>query len=288
MVPAYKKSRAISTYAHYVARYKTRFYSRMGFDIVMGRREGIYFWDLNGKRYINCHSNGGVFNLGHRNPDVTRALEQALGDYDIGNHHLISGPRGELARRLCESMRAGWLRGRFRESIDTVIFGVSGGEAVDLAIKLACAHTGRREVLSLVGGYHGHTGLALATGDARYRDPFHLDLPGFRQIPFGDFDHIERFITPDTAAIILETIPATLGMPVFPKATLQHLRDVTAARDIVLICDEIQTGLGRTGEAWAFQHYNLVPDIVVTGKGLSGGLYPIAATCFRKKYERIF
>ena len=135
MVPAYKKSRAISTYAHYVARYKTRFYSRMGFDIVMGRREGIYFWDLNGKRYINCHSNGGVFNLGHRNPDVTRALEQALGDYDIGNHHLISGPRGELARRLCESMRAGWLRGRFRESIDTVIFGVSGGEAVDLAIK---------------------------------------------------------------------------------------------------------------------------------------------------------
>ncbi|MCB1316783.1 MAG: aspartate aminotransferase family protein, partial [Leptospiraceae bacterium] len=282
------KSRAISLYAHYVSRYKTRFFTRYGFDIVMDRREGIYFWDLDGKRFINLHCNGGVFNLGHRNPQTQQALSDALEQFDIGNHHLISGMRGQLARKLCDSFRTGWFSTPFSESIDTVVFAVSGGEAVDLAIKLARGYTRKTEIISISGGYHGHTGLALGTGDEKYRDPFYISLPGFRQIPFVEASELERFVDDDTAAVILETVPATLGMPIFPESVLRGIRRLTERRNIPLILDEIQTGLGRTGLAWGFQHYDILPDIVVTGKGLSGGLYPIAATCFRKKYERVF
>ncbi|MGW8250966.1 MAG: aminotransferase class III-fold pyridoxal phosphate-dependent enzyme, partial [Anaerolineales bacterium] len=139
-------------------------------DFVAGEREGIYLCDINGKRLINCHSNGGVFNLGHRNPRIIRALQHALEEYDIGNHHLISAPRALLAERLA-ALSPG--------DIQRVVFGVSGGEAIDLAIKLARGHTGRAQIISAVGGYHGHTGLALAAGDEAFRKPFEPLSPGF-------------------------------------------------------------------------------------------------------------
>src|SRR5690606_16577003 len=122
--------------------------------------QGIYLSDAySERRWINCHCNGGVFNLGHKNPAVTNALRQALETLDIGNHHLISGYRTNLAKRLSASTN---------HQLPRVVFGVSGGEAIDLAIKLARAATGRTTIISALGGYHGHTGLALATGDAQY------------------------------------------------------------------------------------------------------------------------
>lgn len=277
------KRETVALYQKHLAKFKASYYRKVGLDLIMGRREGIYFWDIQGKKYINCHCNGGVFNLGHRNPEILAALQEGLSRYDIGNHHLISEPRANLAARLCASFQNPGIKNR----LTRVVFGVSGGEAADLAIKLARGYTGRQKIVSLTGGYHGHTGLALAAGEAKYRDPFAIALPGFVQVPFGDLPALERELD-GAAAVILETVPATLGMPIFPVPLLQKIRTLCDRRGSVLILDEIQTGLGRTGKAWGFQHYKIIPDILITGKGFSGGFYPMAATCYQEKFERVF
>jgi len=154
---------------------------------------------------------------------------------------------------------------------------VSGGEVADLAIKVARGRTGRPKVISARGGYHGHTGLALATGDPTYREPFGPNLPGFVQVPFNDIEEMQRAIDEETAAVILEAIPATLGMPIPEEGYFAAVRELCSDHGALLIVDEIQTGLGRTGKIWCYQHEGITPDAVLTGKGLSGGIYPIAA-----------
>jgi putrescine aminotransferase len=184
---------------------KAAFFSEAGLELVMGERSGVSFFDaFDGREYLNCHCNGGVFNLGHRNPRVIAAVEAALRHLDIGNHHLISGWRAKLAERLAAST-GGLMQG--------AVFGVAGGEAIDLAIKLARGQTGRREIVSYRGGYHGHTGLALAAGDPPYREAFGPNLPGFTQIPFNELAAVEEAVDESTAAVLIEPIPATLGFP---------------------------------------------------------------------------
>jgi acetylornithine/succinyldiaminopimelate/putrescine aminotransferase len=159
---------------------------------------------------------------------------------------------------------------------------------VDLAFKVARAYTKRTKIISAQGGYHGHTGLALAAGDKKYRHPFGPSAPGFDQIPFGDTEAFEAAADADTAAVILETIPATLGMALPPEGYLSSIRRICDRKGILLILDEIQSGLGRTGKLWGFEHFSIVPDMVVLGKGLSGGLYPVTATVMRKPLEAVF
>ncbi|MCA9620930.1 MAG: aspartate aminotransferase family protein, partial [Myxococcales bacterium] len=250
-------------FAAHVSRGKVATYEQYGFDAVMGRREGVRFWDaFSDRSFINCHCNGGVFNLGHRPPEVLRAVVTALESLDIGNHHLVSGFRAQLAQRLSATTD---------HRLSGVVFGVGGGEANDLALKLAFAHTGRRGVVSAHGGYHGHTGLAVATGDASYREPFHVALPGFVQVPFDDLEALDRAVDDEVAAVILEPIPATLGMALPSPGYLAGVQRLCRERGVVFIADEVQTGLGRTGRIWCHQHDDLEPDVVVTGKGLSGG-----------------
>ncbi len=273
------KHDVFSLYANYVSSSKARFFKKFQMDLVMGRREGIYFYDKDGKRLINCHCNGGVFNLGHRHPEVLEALREALDCYDIGNHHLISEPRARLGEQLAKLAPPG---------LKKVTFGVSGGEAIDLALKMAMGHTGRKKIVSARGGYHGHTGLALATGDEKFRKPFRYELPGFVQVPFGDIDALQKEVDEHTAAVILEPIPATLGIVVPPDDYLPAVREICDRKGALFIADEVQTGLGRTGKFWAVEHYGAWPDILVTGKGLSGGIYPITATIYREELEALF
>jgi acetylornithine/succinyldiaminopimelate/putrescine aminotransferase len=274
------KSQAIAAFRDHVSSGKAAFFRKYGMEFVMGRREGPYLWDLDGsKRLFNLHCNGGVFNLGHRNRELIDLLKAALDQFDIGNHHLMSRARSELARMLADLMPG---------DLEYTVFGVGGGEAVDLAFKVARAYTQRPKIISVLGGYHGHTGLALAAGDEKYRRPFGPSAPGFVQVPFGDADILDSAADKSTAAVILETVPATLGIAIPPDDYLPSVRRICNEKGIILILDEVQTGLGRTGKLWAFQHYNIVPDIVVLGKGLSGGLYPIAATVLRKPLEEVF
>ncbi len=259
---------------------KVNTYRALGLGVVMGEREGVRFRDAyDGRWYFNCHCNGGVFNLGHRNPQIVDALRAALDELDIGNHHLVSGARARLAQRLSDTT-GGALPG--------VVFGVGGGEAVDLAIKVARAHTGRAGVVSAVGGYHGHTGLAMAAGDPAYRDPFGENPPGFTQVPFDDIDSLAAVVDRGTALVLLEPIPATLGMPIPSDGYLAAVRELCDDAGALLAFDEVQTGLGRTGTMWFHQQTGVTPDILVTGKGLSGGVYPISATLMTAELHSLF
>lgn len=275
-----KKAAAIQDFADHVSSGKAAFFKKFHMDFVMGRREGNFIWDIDGnKRLFNLHCNGGVFNLGHRSQELSVVLNQSLGELDIGNHHLISAERAELASLIASLMPG---------DLDYVVFGVGGGEAVDLALKVARAYTGRVKIISALGGYHGHTGLALATGDARYRDPFGPQLPHFVQVPFNDITALKNEVDKSTAAVILETVPATLGMVISSKEYMQAVREICFNSGALLIVDEIQTGLGRTGRLWGFEHFDIIPDMVVVGKGLSGGIYPITATILSKPLESVF
>lgn len=274
------KQAIITNYAKHVSAGKVSFYKKYGMDFVMGRREGPWMYDVEGKkRLFNCHSNGGVFNLGHRNREIIETLKTALDELDIGNHHLMSQERADLARQLTDSMPG---------DLNVCIFGVGGGEAVDLALKVALGYTGRSRILSANGGYHGHTGLALTVGDAQYREPFGIGSGDMAQIPFNDLSALEKALDENVAAVILETIPATLGMPMPEKGYLEEVRSLCDKNGSLLIMDEVQSGLGRTGKLWAFQHAGIVPDMVIIGKGLSGGIYPIAATVIREPLDQIF
>ena len=274
------KKEIINKFSSHVSSGKVKFYKKYGMKFVMGEREGSFIYDLDGKKkLLNLHCNGGVFNLGHRNRELIELLKNSFEYYDIGNHHLISKPRAELAEYLSSLMP---------KDLDYVIFGVSGGEAIDTAIKVARAYTGRRKIVSAKGGYHGHTGLALAAGDPKYREPFYSSSSDFVQVKFNNIDAMEEVVDRRTAAVILETVPATLGMPIADKDYFRKVKNLCERKGALLILDEVQSGLGRTGKLWAFEHFNVVPDIVVLGKGLSGGLYPITATVIRKELERIF
>ena len=267
-------------FAQHVSSGKAAFFRSAGIDFVLGRREAAYLWDIEGqKQLIDCHCNGGVFNLGHRNPEIIEALAQSLLQFDIGNHHLISAQRAQLAAALAQLAPG---------DLPYTVFGVGGGEAVDLAIKVARGHTGKSKVISASGGYHGHTGLAIAAGDEKYRIAFGPPAPGFVQIPFGDISALQQAADDQTAAVLFETIPATAGVMIPPPGFFQAARAICDQRGIPMIMDEVQTGLGRTGRLWAVENFDLQPDIMVIGKGLSGGIYPMSATCFKKEFEAVF
>ncbi len=268
-----------SAYARHVAPGKVAAYERLGFRVVMGEGRGVRFRDAYSERWwINCHSNGGVFNLGHRNPRVIAAVRDALDSLDVGNHHLVSPHRAELARRLVATTG---------DDLEGVVFGVGGGEAMDLAIKVCRGATGRPKVVSARGGYHGHTGLALAAGDPSYRDPFGANLPGFEQVPFDDVPALAAALDGEVAAVVLEPVPATLGMPICDDGYMSEVAELCARRGAKLVVDEVQTGLGRTGRSWCYQHHAIRPDVLVTGKGLSGGVYPITATLMTRELQGV-
>ena len=178
MKPSSIKQKAIDDFRNHISSGKVSFFEKYEMVFVLGRREGCYLWDIDGeKRFFNLHCNGGVFNLGHRNRELIDLLKETVEEYDIGNHHLLSKARADLARLIANLMPG---------DLDYTVFGVGGGEAVDLAFKVARAHTGKQKIISALGGYHGHTGLAMAAGDEKYRKPFGAQSPGFQQIPFGD------------------------------------------------------------------------------------------------------
>ncbi|MCF6386623.1 aminotransferase class III-fold pyridoxal phosphate-dependent enzyme [Mycobacterium sp. MBM] len=249
---------------------KTQFWTDSGVDLVIDRREGYHLWDMSGRRLIDMHLNGGTYNLGHRNPEVLQAITEGMQHFDVGNHHFPSVARTALAQRLIDSAPA---------SLTKVAFGSGGGEAIDIALKSARHATQRRKIVSIVKAYHGHTGLAVATGDDRFAKLFLSDNPDeFLQVPFNDIEAMERVLASgDIAAVIMETIPATYGFPLPAPGYLEAVKAATERHGTLYIADEVQTGLMRTGELWGITKHGIEPDILVTGKGLSGGMYPITA-----------
>jgi acetylornithine/succinyldiaminopimelate/putrescine aminotransferase len=270
------KVAALHMAEEYVCPDRVRFLHGAGIDLLIGRREGYRIWDVDGKELLDLHLNGGVYNLGHRNPSVVATLTAALDSLDIGNHHFPSQHRAMLARDLVTATRG----------MRYAVFASGGGEAIDLAIKSARRATGRTRVVCAEDAYHGHTGLALAAGDRAAAESFgSLGTPGeFVRIPFNDLEALAEALSgDDVAAVILETVPATAGFVPPQPDYLAGVRDLCTRHGSLYIADEVQTGLGRTGTLWGVDVFGVVPDILVTGKGLSGGIYPIAATLLSQR-----
>jgi putrescine aminotransferase len=247
-----------------------------GIDFVPERREGYRYWDIDGREVLDLHLNGGTFNLGHCNPQLVERLRDCAGEWDIGNHHFPSRPKVELARALIATIPG---------TMQYVVYTPSGSEANDVAIKSARWATGRSKVVALAAGYHGSTGLSGAAGNdetARYfgsDDPLH-----FVKVPFNDLAAMEGALrNRDVALVMMETIPATSGFPLPEEDYLPGVKALCERYGTLFLADEVQTGLGRTGRPWAIEAYGVEPDMLVTGKGLSGGLYPIAAVVMTER-----
>ncbi len=265
-----RKQRALDLCREYLMPARVAAWQNLGVPLVIGRREGYRIWDLDGHELIDVHLNGGTFNLGHRPPELVEVLRRSLDDLDVGNHHFPSEARGELAERL-----AALTPGDLHYSV----FVPSGSEANDLAIRVARRATGRRRIVALEAAFHGRTGLAAAAGRDDMASYFHSDYPAeFVTVPFDDLPAMERALEGrEVAAVLMETIPATYGFPVPSGGYLAGVKALCERFGTLYVADEVQTGLGRTGHLWGIEAWGVEPDILVTGKGLSGGLYPISA-----------
>lgn len=252
---------------------RVTFFERAGLSFVQGAREGPFLADVDDTRVLlNLHTNGGVFNFGHRAPELVQALRDGLGQVDIGNHHLPSARRARLAARLTRT---------FPARLSRVCFTPSATEATDFVVRLARAATGRRRVVAVDGGFHGTTGVGAHLGDERFvawAEPRSAEVTRVRR---WDLDAMAQALAAgDVAVVLAETVQASSGMHLPPPGYYPTLAELCRDAGVPLVLDEVQTGWGRTGKLWAFEHFGVVPDAVILGKGMTGGLYPMAGCVY--------
>ncbi len=232
------------------------------------RAEGVYLYSKD-NRYLDLISGIGVSNVGHRHPRVLAAIQEQLDKY---LHLMVYGefvqsPQVELAHALAQTLP---------QPLTNVYFTNSGTEAIEGTMKLAKRFTGRTEIISCFNAYHGATQGALSlSGSEHFKQNFRPLLPDIRHIQHGDWQHLEQ-ITQRTAAVIMEVVQGEAGVRVPEAAYLQAVRKRCTEVGALLVFDEIQTGFGRTGTFWAFEAFDVVPDVVVCAKGMGGGM-PIGA-----------
>ncbi len=274
-----QKKQIIQDYAKYFTPMRMRTMQHMGLDIVETKREGVTVTDIDGEVYYDCLAVGGIFNLGRRHPRIVKAIKDALEYSDLGNNFLISKPRLDLAKKLAETTPG---------DITCSFFGVSGSESNDLAIKLARGYTNRSEIISAHNCYHGCTGLSVSTSDAEEFKVFGPKLPGFKQVLFGNIDDFVQNVTKNTAAVIFEPMIIEAGFARPPKGFFKQAREHCNKVGTLMIIDEVVTGMGRTGTFWGIEREEIVPDIMVSAKGLSAGMYPISVMMFREELGDFF
>ena len=245
--------------------YVAQTYNRFPIAIVKG--EGTRVWDADGKEYLDFVAGLAVTNLGHCHPAVVEAIRRQAGELlHISNLYHI-GPQAELAKLLCENSFA-----------DRVFFCNSGSESIEASIKLARKYFNSRgvnksNIISMERSFHGRTMAALAaTAQKKVQKGFEPHLQSFTYVPFGDIDAVKEAITPETAAVLIEPIQGEGGVNLPPDGFLRELREITRAREVLLIFDEVQVGMGRTGKLFAYEHSGVEPDIMTLAKGLAGGV----------------
>jgi ornithine--oxo-acid transaminase len=254
----------------------------IGFDRVWARGEGQYLYDQDGTRFLDVLGGFGMFNVGRNNPRVRAALVETLELETPGSVQLgVSLLPGLLGEELLK---------RTPPRLARVLFTSSGTEAVEAALKLGRAATRRSRVLSTMHGFHGLTlGALSANGGPRFVDRFGPLLPGFAHIPFGDLDALEQELRgEDVALFILEPIQGH-GVHLPPAGYLEGAQELCRRYGTLFAVDEVQTGLGRTGKLFAFEHWGLEPDLVTVAKSLSGGYVPVGALLMAEHvYDGVF
>ncbi|ULA65619.1 MAG: Acetylornithine aminotransferase [Nitrospira sp.] len=258
----------------FAAKYLMQTYARQPISIVRGRGAKVY--DMEGREYIDFVGGIAVNILGHGHPDLVQAIQRQAAQLIHVSNLYYTEPQIRLAHMLVEHSFA-----------DRVFFCNSGAEANEAAIKLARRYghekhgPGRFEIITMKNSFHGRTMATLtATGQEKVQKGFEPLVPGFIYAPFNDFAAVESLVTGNTAAIMLEPIQGEGGVHVAEPAYLKSLRELCTQKDILLIFDEVQTGMGRTGTLFAYEQLGVEPDIMTLAKGLGGGM-PIGA-CLAK------
>ncbi len=252
-------------------------YSRFPITIVEGK--GARVKDDEGREYIDLVAGIAVNVLGHCHPAVVEAITEQASRLIHCSNLYYNEPQAEAAKLLAETAPG---------DLNRVFFCNSGTESMECAIKLARKYTGRTKFIAFEHGFHGRTlGSLSATWKPEFREPFEPLVPGFEHVPYGDLDAVEEAIDEDTAGVIVEPVQGEGGVRVPPEGFLKGLRELCDEYGALLIVDEVQTGMGRTGRFFAFEHEGIVPDIVCLAKGLGGGV-PVGATIAREEVAEAF
>ena len=240
--------------------------------VVMVEGQGVHLLDGEGNRYLDCTSGIGVAALGHAHPALVRAISEQAGRLiTCASAYYHNDVRSQLQKRLSQITPG---------DLNRVFLCNSGTEAVETALKLARLSTKRAGIVAAMRGYHGRTlGALTATWKLSYRKPFEPLIAGMTHVPYNDVPALEQAITQETAAVLLETVQGEGGIHPATPEFLQVARRLCDERGALLILDEVQCGMGRTGRWFACEHYGIVPDVLCLAKALGGGM-PVAATAF--------
>ena len=238
------------------------------FPVRIDRGKGVRVWDTSGKEYIDCMGGYGVALVGHCNPRVVEAIKNQAEKLIVCHMSFYNDAREDFLRRMATIAPRG---------LSKMFFSNSGAEAVEAALKFSRRYTGKPGIISMSGGYHGKTfGALSATYSEKYRKPFMPLLENVKFLPYTT-TRIEDAVDDNIGAVIVEPIQGETGIILPPEGLLQNMREVCTKHGIVLIFDEIQSGLGRTGKMWAGENWKTIPDIMCLAKGLAGGV-PIGLT----------
>lgn len=255
-------------------------------DVVIHEASGVWVTDVDGKRYLDCLSAYSAVNQGHAHPRIREALIEQAHRVTLTSRAFRNDQMGPFFKELCD------LTG-----YEKVLPMNTGAEAVETALKLARKWgyqvkgipEGQAEIITCANNFHGRTTTIIGfSTEEQYRNGFGPFTPGFKIIPYGDAEALEAAITPNTAAFLVEPIQGEGGIIVPPKGYLARAAEICKRRNILLVCDEIQTGLGRTGKLLAQEHDRVRADVIILGKALSGGFYPVSAVLSSEAIMRVF
>jgi ornithine--oxo-acid transaminase len=277
----------MKTSSEYIAienEYGANIYSPL--DIVITRGEGIWVYDIEGNRYLDCLSAYSALNQGHVHPKILAALVEQANKVTLTSRAFHNDQLPLFYQEITQLT-----------AYESVLPMNSGAEAVETAVKLArkwgvnvkSVPRNFPEIITFEGNFHGRTiSMISASTEPSYRGDFGPFTPGFINVPYGDIHAVENAITSRTVAVLVEPIQGEAGVIIPPEGFLKNLRRVCDQNNLLLIDDEIQTGLGRTGKLFAYEYENIRPDILIVGKALSGGFYPVSAILSDKKIMDLF
>jgi ornithine--oxo-acid transaminase len=255
-------------------------------DVVIREAKGIWMYDVEGKKYLDCLSAYSAVNQGHRHPRIVKALTTQAKKLTLTSRAFRNDQWPLLAKELCEMTGYGM-----------VLPMNSGAEAVETALKAARKWAyqkkgvpqDRADIIACANNFHGRTVTVVSfSTEPLYRRDFGPFTPGFTVIPFGDAEALEKAITPNTAAFLFEPIQAEAGILIPPDGFLKKAREICSRMNVLLIADEIQTGLGRVGKLFACEYEDVRPDMVIIGKSLGGGCYPVSAVLADRELLGVF
>jgi ornithine--oxo-acid transaminase len=255
-------------------------------DVALSRGQGVWVWDLEGNKYLDCLASYSALNQGHCHPRILKALQDQAQKLTLVSRAFRHDQLGPFYQEICDLTNS-----------HRVLPMNTGAEAVETAIKavrkwgyqVKKVPDGQAEIIVCQNNFHGRTLTLISfSTEPQYREGFQPFTPGFKVIPFGNAEALEQAITPNTVAFLVEPIQGEAGIIVPPDGYLKKVREICNRRHVMLILDEIQTGLGRTGKLLAEEHESIQSDLTLVGKALSGGFYPVSAVLSNKEVLDVF